>query len=127
MFFIINKTTRQVIRTSETPFNIDENVQPGGGVIQLKRIDDETKPNFDPATQKLVRNFVDDDSAFTRTFSFSVAQLTNGELAAATQAVQGETQRQQIKTLIDAFKNGTATNAQVQKAIAYLLKDAVRF
>ena len=130
MFFIINKTTRAVIRVSETPFNIDENVQPGGEVIQLKRVDDKTKPTFDPATQKLVKNFADDDKTFTRIFKWEVVSLTNGELAQRTQELQDEANRVQIKAVANDLKNGVGTNAErlvrLEKVVAYLLRNEVR-
>lgn len=130
MFYIINKETRELIRRSETPFNIDATVQPPPPMIQLKRIDINTKPAFNAATQRLNYDFVDDDAVFTRTFSWSVVALTNGELTAATQAASDEASRVQIKAVIADLRNGVGTAAErlarIEKGLAYLLRGEVR-
>lgn len=130
MYFILNKNTREVVRRSETPFNIDDTIQPPSPMIQLKRVDVETKPTFDAATQKLVHNFTDNDAAFTRTFAYSVVALDTAERSTVTQQTQDETARLQIKAVIADVRNGVGTAVErlvrLEKAVAYLLRYEVR-
>ena len=131
MYSIINKLTREVIRESATPFNVDATVQPeDANVIQLTQIYDDTRPVIDEATQKLHREFTDDDVAFTRTFRYVVVTKTAEEQAAYTQGEADETERRQLKTVYQALKDGTGTTAvrlqRVERVCARLLRDAVR-
>lgn len=130
MYYIINKTTRALIRQSQTPFNIDENVQPPDPAIQLKRIDDDTMPALNPATQKIVRQFTDDDTAFTRTFHNVVTAMTDAEITAYAEAQQAETTRLQIRAAYIALTNGTGTNVErlqrLERAVAWLLRQVVK-
>lgn len=86
-------------------------------------------PVFDPLTHKIIRNddianwdFVvnANDVEATR----KVVALTQGEIDAATEVATNQAERDQAKTFYAALKAGTATNAQVQKVVARLLKDA---
>lgn len=130
MFYIINKDTRAEIRTSDTPFNVDETVQPPLPAIQLKRVDNTVPPAYNAATHKLVYSPVDDDVAFTRTFRYVAVLLTAEELAAQQQADADEAQRQTIKAAYAALKAGTGTTVQrlsrIETAVAWLLRDAVK-
>lgn len=129
-YFILDKNTRELIRQSPTPFNVDESVQPPDPLIQLKRVDDDTKPPFDPATEKLVRIFTDNDIAFTRTFSWSVVAMTQDEIDEYEQAQQDEITRQQIRQFYLDLKNGVGTTAEraarLEKAVAWLLRSVAR-
>lgn len=130
MFFIVDKNTRVVLRTSLTPFNVDESVQPPNGIVQLKGIENNTVPSFDPQTQKLVRSFTDDDATGTRTFRLQAVALSADELAVVAQASQDETERLAIKAVISDLRNGIGTATQriqrVERACAYLLRQEVR-
>jgi hypothetical protein len=131
MYYIVKKATRELIRQSDRPFNVDETVQPEDTTtIQLKHVEDNTGPAYDPATQKLEREFVDDDAAFTRTFRYKVVAMTTAEQTAYQQGLADETERQQIKSIYQDLKNGTGTTAarlaRVEKVCAWLLRDAVR-
>lgn len=130
MFYIINKTTRQLYRQSQTPFNIDETKQPEGDVIQLKQVIDASRPTHNPDTEKLVESIVDNDVAFTRTFRLVVAPLSAPEIAAVTQRNADETNRLQIKAVIADLRNGVGTAVErltrLEKAVAYLLREEVR-
>jgi hypothetical protein len=130
MYFIIDKNTREVIRRSTTPFNIDETIQPPAPFIQLKQVDDLTVPTFNPNTQKLSATFVDDDVAGTRTFKQIAVPLTQAELDANAKLAQDEATRQQIKTVYSDLRNGVGTAAErlvrLEKAVAYLLRNSVQ-
>jgi predicted nucleic acid-binding protein len=52
--------------------------------------------------------------------------LRTAETAAATAEAAEETRRTQAKAAYDALKAGTATNAQVQKVVAFLLRERFR-
>jgi hypothetical protein len=130
MYFIVDKNTRDLIRQSQTPFNIDETVQPPDPLIQLKQVDDPTLPTFDATTQKLVGSFVDDDLAHTRTFKMVVAPLTQAEQDSKTATLQDEATRQQIKAVYSDLKNGVGTASdrllRLERAVAWLLRNAVQ-
>ncbi len=130
MYYIVNKQTRELVRTSQTPVNVDENVNEWGDFIQLKRVDDDTQPAFNAATQKLNRISTDDDVAHTRTFSFAVVSLTQPELDAIAERTASEATRQQIKPVYTALQNGTGTAgerlARIERAVAYLLRNEVK-
>ena len=68
-------------------------------------------PSFDAATEVLEWNG-----------EWEVRPLTADELAAATDAVEADQNRTLLKQAIQKFKDGTATAAQIQRAIYYLLK-----
>ncbi len=130
MYYIVNKQTRELVRTSQTPINVDENVNEFGDFIQLKRVDDDTQPAFNAATQKLNRISTDDDVAHTRTFSFAVVSLTQPELDAVAERTASEATRQQIKTAYTALQNSTGTVTErivrIERALAYLFRETVR-
>lgn len=125
-YYIIHSETREVIRTSREPFNIDPSVQPPAPYLQLVRVDDATVPAYDPATQKIVRQFVDDDNAFTRTFYNAVAQMTAEEQAAYQKRLADEAKLQTIRQHYNDLKNGVGTNLErlvrVERACAWLLR-----
>jgi hypothetical protein len=54
-----------------------------------------------------------------------VVWATEAEAQAAADAVE-QTRRDQAKAAYDALKSGTATNAQVQKVVAFLLRERFR-
>lgn len=130
MYYIVNIETRQLIKQSSTPFNIDETVQPDYPLIQLKGVENNTEPSYDPATQKLKREFVDNDTLFTRTFYWNVVAKTAQEQAAYQQQLDAEATRQQIKSVYNALKDGQGTSAEriqrVEKAVAWLLRNYVQ-
>ena len=130
MYYIINKLTREVIRESHTPFNIDETVQPSDPLIQLKRVDVDTTPAFDPATQKIVRQFADNDAAFTRTFSNVVVAMTRAEKDAYALRQSDSAELVQLRAVYNDLKNGVGTATQrtvrLEKCVAWLLREYVR-
>lgn len=78
------------------------------------------KPSFNAATHKVIQ------SGWTITESaanpvWEVVALSQAELDAISQASEAVI----IKQAISLFKAGTATNAQIQRAIAYLLKQSL--
>ncbi|MCE9518160.1 MAG: hypothetical protein K8R87_01115 [Verrucomicrobia bacterium] len=70
-------------------------------------------PSYDPSTQKPP---VYDGSKWV------TPSMSQAELDAVAAAQADATEKAAIKAAISAFKAGTATNAQVQRALAYLLK-----
>lgn len=130
MFYIINSNTREVVRESRTPFNIDPAIQPPPPFLQLRRVIDETQPTFDPATEKLVREFVDDDAAGTRTFRQVVAPMTADEIAAYQRRQADAAELEQLRLVYNDLKNGVGTAAEriqrVERVCAWLLKDYAR-
>lgn len=129
-YYIIDSNTREVVRESRTPFNIDPAIQPTAPHIQLRRVIDETVPPFDPATEKLVREFVDDDAAFTRTFRQVVAPMTAEEIAAYQRRQADAAELEQLRAVYQALKDGTGTSAErlrrVERVCAWLLEDYAR-
>lgn len=130
MFYIINKTTGDVVKKSDTPFNIDESVQPPDPFMQLKILRNETKPAFNAATEKLVITHTDDLQAFTRTFHFVKQPLTAEEIALKAEADAAEVTRLQIKAVYLDLKNGTGTAGErlvrIEKALAWLLRQPLK-
>lgn len=130
MYYIINKDSRELIRESRTPFNINEAEQPPDPFIQLKRVNDDTQPAHNAATQKLVREFTDNDAACTRTFQWVIVAKTAEEQAAYAEAQADEVTRQQIKAVYQDLKNGVGTNIErlqrIEKATAWLLRNVVK-
>jgi len=80
---------------------------------------------FDPATQKLGSRTgpVLDSVAGTATFTRAVVNLTQDELDSIAEAEANNQERDQLKAIYETFKNAQATNAQAQKAIAWLIKN----
>ena len=126
MYYIIHSQTREVVRQSKQPFNIDPAIQPPAPYLQLVRVDDATVPAYDPATQKLERQFVDDDQAFTRTFFNAVVAMTAEERAAYQQRQADEQTLQMIRQHYNDLKNGVGTNLErlqrVERGLAWLLR-----
>lgn len=104
MYYIINKDTRELIRESETPFNVDESIQPPDPLIQLKLVNDNTEVPHDPLTQKLVREFVDDDKEFTRTFYYTVADKPLEEVESAKQGLKKRNEKNLIASELRSSK-----------------------
>lgn len=129
-YYIIDSNTREVVRESRTPFNIDPAIQPPDPYLQLVRVDDDRRPAFDEATQKLVREFVDDDAAFTRTFRFVVAPMTAEEIAAYQRRQADTAELQQLRAVYQDLQNGVGTSTErmrrVERVCAWLLKDYAR-
>lgn len=129
-YYILDSTTRVIIRQSHAPFNIDEGIQPPPPLIQLKRIDNDTLPTFDPATEKVVRTFTDDDLLFTRTFFWQVTALTPEEVAAFQQRQQDDATLQIIRSVYQDLRNGVGTATErltrVERAVAWLLRESAR-
>jgi hypothetical protein len=129
-YYILNKNTRVLVRESFQPFNIDASVQPPAPLIQLVRTDNGIPPTFDPATQKLVYTFTDNDATFTRNYSYQIQAMTQAEMDAYQKQQQDETTRQQIKAVYQDLINGVGTVAQrqvrVEKAVAWLLRNSVQ-
>lgn len=130
MFFILHSVTRVLVRTSSTPFNVDEAVQPPAPHIQLKRVDDNTQPAFNAATHKLQRTSVDDDVAFTRTFIWQAVALTQQEINANTQAATDAATLVTIRNVYNDLRNGVGTAAErlvrIERAVAWLLRGFVQ-
>ena len=130
MFYIINKTTRELIRESATPFNVDEAVQPDAPLIQLKLVRDDTKPAYDAATEKLVQTTVDDDAAFTRNVKWVKQAMTPAEVTAYQQKQTDAATLQTIKSVYSDLKNGVGTAGErlvrLERAVAYLLRESVK-
>lgn len=127
-YYIVNADTRALIRTSRTPFNVDEDIQPPAPYIQLKHVDG-VRPAFDPATQKLVQNIVDDDVAHTRTYGWSIVALSQAELDALAQQAQDAATLIIIRNVYQDLRNGVGTAAErlqrLERAVAWLLRSFV--
>lgn len=127
MFYIINKDTRQLIRQSESPFNVDESVQPPLPQIQLRHVEDENIPVFNEATEKLNRIFTDDDINFTRTFSYEVVAKTVQEQAEHQARVNDGLERAAAKAELPAMANSTgsaiARQERLERVVLRLAKD----
>ena len=76
-----------------------------------------TPPAFNAATQKAVPA-ADLDSNGTLTQQWAIVPLNAAELEIVADAEEAT----QLKAAIAVFDNRTATNNQIQRAIAYLLK-----
>jgi hypothetical protein len=129
-FYIVHSTTRELVRRSNAPFNIDEAIQPPAPYLQLKRVDDDTLPDFNPATERLVRSFTDNDTLFTRTFFWQVTAMTQAEMDAYQQQQQDTATLEIIRNVYSDLKNGVGTNIErlvrVERAVAWLLRGSVR-
>jgi hypothetical protein len=129
-YFIVHSTTREVANVSSTPFNIDENVQPPAPYLQLKRVDDSNIPAFNIATQKLVRIFTDNDTLFTRTFSWQVQAKTQAEIDAYNLEQEDRDTETVIRNNYPALVAGQGTLAErvtrCEKGLAFLLRLIVR-
>ena len=80
-------------------------------------------PVFDPLTHKLLGwDYVINPASVDATRA--IVALTQAEIDAATEAATNTSEREQAKTFYAALMAGTATNSQVQKVVARLLKDA---
>ncbi len=121
MYYIINKNTRQTVRESLTPFNIDESVQPQSPLVQLKRADQNELPAFNPLTEKLSYIFTDNDVKKSRTFSYSVKALTVEEIADAAKRKLENDEKIQILLILPDLKNGTGTSVIRQARIERIL------
>ncbi len=126
MFYIVDKITRRLIRTVKEPINIDESVNEFGDLIQLRHVEDTNMPTFDKATHKLQRNVVDDDKAYTRTFSYVAVPLSEDELKAQAAMTVSLAERQTVKATLAAIQNGTGTAAErltrLEKAVVAFIK-----
>lgn len=129
-YYIVNMNTRELVRTSHSPFNIDEAVQPPSPLIQLKRVDNDTVPSFNAATQKVIRSSIDNDTLFTRTFYFEVVSLSQAEIDANQLNQTDEATRILIKNGYMDLKNGAGTTAEraarLERAVAWLLRQYVK-
>jgi hypothetical protein len=105
-------------------------VQPPAPYLQLKRVDDDTIPAFNIATQKLVRIFTDNDTLFTRTFSWSVVAKTQAEIDAYNLEQSDNNTLTVIRNNYQDLINGTGTNLErlvrCERGLAYLLRLLVR-
>lgn len=130
MFYIVNKATRELVRTTKERINVDESINEFEHLIQLRHVEDSNIPTFDKATHKIERQFVDDDANYTRTFSFVAAPLSQAELTKATAEANAGTTRAQIKTAYTALQNGTGAVAErmarVERAVAFILREFIR-
>lgn len=126
MFYIVDKITRQLIRTTKERINIDESVNEFGGLIQLRHVEDSKLPAFDKATHKLQRNVADDDKAYTRTFSYVAVPLSQDELNAQAAMSASTAERQAVKATLTAIQNGTGTAAErlarLERAVVAFIK-----
>jgi hypothetical protein len=94
-------------------------VKSGYAVVPQVKAD---APTYDPATQKLQAERT--VSAGAVTHGFTKISLTPEELAQRQKAAQQEAERPNIANWITTLKAGSATNAQVQRAVAWLLRDS---
>ena len=126
-FYIIRKSDRSLVRRTTAPINTLTNET--DTELCLMQVESDVIPAFNPATQKLVRVFTDNDALYTRTFSYTVSALTQAELNALTSAQQTALTKQEIKAAYTAMVNGTGTAAEriarLEKAVAYLLRQEV--
>ena len=97
--------------------------------FDFRIINVQADPAYDPLTHKIISNqdianwdFVINPADVEATRK--VVALTQAEIDAATDAATDTAERDQAKTFYTALNAGTATNAQVQKVVARLLKDA---
>lgn len=79
---------------------------------------------YDPTTEKLSdwSEPVLDAVAGTATYSRVAIPLTQEELDSKAAAEADSAEAQLLRTAYQTFKSGTATNAQAQRAIAWLIK-----
>jgi hypothetical protein len=71
MYYIFDKD-KNFLKESDTPFNVDETIQPKEG-YQLKGIEIE-KPEYDSSLYFLVSNVIDDFEKLTRTFDWNIQE-----------------------------------------------------
>jgi len=113
MYYIVDVKTGETLKESETPFNVDENVQPPFPLAQLKGVEPEP-PQFNKMTQKLNKVFEDNFSNFTRVFSYETETLPDELIAKHRNTVN---KRNEKNTLINTFK---LSNLSVEKRLERL-------
>ena len=91
--------------------------------FDLRVVNEQPNPVYDAATHKL-GDWDYTINADSVDAVRSVVALTQAEIDANTDNAANAAEREQAKTYYDALMAGTATNAQVQKVVARLLKDA---
>ena len=123
--YMINSQTRVVYTSYEN--NPASSGRPNA--IQLVGVDGPTianPPSYDPSTERLERQFDDDDIALTRTFKKVVIPLTQAEIDQRTENQDDDTERQAIKPFYQDLKNGTGNNAErlrrVERMLAWLIR-----
>ena len=98
--------------------------------FDFRVVNTQADPVYDPLIHKLLNSgnevanwdFVINPADVEATRK--VVALTQTEIDAATDLAANQDERDQAKTFYAALNAGTATNAQVQKVVARLLKDA---
>lgn len=91
-------------------------------IVWLERI--HTHDPFDSATEKLGQPAPSIDLANeTVTYHRPAIALTQEEIDARTEKAEDNLRRDQLRTIARKFKDGTATDQQVQKAIYWLFKE----
>lgn len=95
-------------------------------IVMLERIT-APDPAYDPAIEKLsgLAHSGVDIADETSTYAKTVIALTQAELDSRAEAEANTAEREQLKTWYQTFKDGNATSAQAQRAIAWLIKNKV--
>jgi hypothetical protein len=115
-FALITLSPLEFIRPMDAMPN---KVKSGYAVVPQVQAD---APTFDPATQKLQAERA--VSADMVTYGFAIIPLTLDEKKAMQRITQQESELPNIAAWIDTLRAGNATNLQVQRAIAWLLRDS---
>lgn len=130
MYIIRNKTTKEVIRRSPTPIRADGKLPADlDRDVEVLIETTEPQPSYDAATQKLVpavREEAGRPGEPTNLINgWSVAALSAAELVDLKARDDDRTERTAVKAMITKLKDGTATTAEMKRALAYLLKHSL--
>ena len=110
-----------VVKTREMADNFDP--AEVAHKFDFRIVNVQPNPVFDPDTHKLLGwDYVINVDSVDATPA--VVALTQAEIDARTEAATDTDERETAKTFYAALVAGTATNAQVQRVVARLLKDA---
>lgn len=133
---IRNKTTKAVIRISETPIRADGKIpadlDPAVELVDI--VDPPAQPAFNPATQKVVSTTSEQAGAvgfpIRLVYDWSVVALSQAELDAKAAESSAANERDQLKAVVSALRDGTGTTgervARVEKACARLITDTFK-
>lgn len=136
MQIVRNKTTKEVIRVSQTPIRADgkipDDLDPATELVDV--IAPPAQPTFDPATQKVVpislEQAGEEGFPIRLVNDWQVVALTQAELDVNTVTAADAQERQQLKTVVAALQAGTGTTverlARCERALAKIIPDLYR-
>lgn len=127
MYIIRNKSTKEIIRRSATPVRADGKLPADlDSDVEVLIETTETPPSYDAATQKVVPAVREEpglaDEPVKLINGWQVVSLTAEELADIKGQADDLAERTAVKAMISKLKDGTATTAEMKRALAYLLK-----